>query len=199
MECKSPYFDHISNCTTAVTINAHLTPNTNYQWVISDKFNNEYAGVITTDDSGNFEIDVADLPEGLLNAYGGTFSLQVKEIYSCAEVSLNLQASYDSIIFTVKAGNRVKENLGCDFICTPSSSNGRSIFPFTDETAMHIEWTALLSSLYGNIPEVQVYILIAPNTYQLTNVSIIQNVSGDTLESIDIDFGGVASGYVILL
>jgi len=114
MECKSPYFDYISNCTDTVVVNANLDPTTSYQWLIEDKFGNQYSGAFTSDSDGNFEIPVEDLPEGLLNSYGGEFSLKVVENYSCREVSLNMKASYDAILFQVKAGTRVKDNLGCE-------------------------------------------------------------------------------------
>lgn len=112
MICSSPFQDFIANCTDAIKVNAHLIPNTNYQWVITDKFHNEFAGSLTTDASGNFQIDVDDLPDSLLNSYAGIFTLQVKALYTAAVVPLNMTQPYEEIVFDVRGGTLVKDNLG---------------------------------------------------------------------------------------
>lgn len=112
MECNTPFSDFIIQCPDGLIVNAHLTPATNYQWLIEDKFGKEYSGPLTTNAEGNFTIALADLPDGLLNPFAGTFKLQVLELYSAAPVELFMQAAYDAIFFDVKGGTRVKENLG---------------------------------------------------------------------------------------
>lgn len=114
MECKNPFFDFISNCTTDIIVNAFLTPLTPYQWIISDKFGKDYAGSVTSDVDGNLVIPITDLPAGLLNSYGGQFTFRVAALYSCADVPLNMKQTYDSVIFEVRAGTLVKDNIGCD-------------------------------------------------------------------------------------
>lgn len=112
MECKSPFRDFITQCPDGLLVNAHLTPNKNYQWLIEDKFDKQYAGPLTTDANGSFIIPTASLPPGLLSPYGGVFALQVLELYTAAPVQLFMKAAYDSIYFTVDGGTLVKENLG---------------------------------------------------------------------------------------
>lgn len=112
MECKHAFSDFISNCQTGIIVNAHITPITNYQWLIVDKFDNEYVGTLTTDANGNFTIPVTDLPPGLLNSYSGWFALQVLELYTAKPVELKMSQFYDAIQFQVKGGTREKDNLG---------------------------------------------------------------------------------------
>lgn len=100
---------------------AQLTPLTQYEWVITDKFNREYSGIFTTDADGFWQIPVADLPEGLLTEYSGNFTLQVYEfeVYpsqaKCAPVKFKIAQEYDCINFNLRAGTREKNNLGCEF------------------------------------------------------------------------------------
>lgn len=112
MECKTPFRDFITSCPDGLLVNAHLTPNKNYQWLIEDKFDKQYAGPLTTDANGSFIIPVASLPAGLLTPFGGVFALQVLELYTAAPVQLGMKAFYDSIYFHVEGGSLVKENLG---------------------------------------------------------------------------------------
>lgn len=112
MECNSPFSDYISNCQTALIVNAHLTPTTNYIALIKDKFDKVYSVAITTDISGNFQIPIADLPDGLLNNFAGTFVLSVVQLYSNAPVDLKMMTSYEEIFFDIKGGTQEKDNLG---------------------------------------------------------------------------------------
>lgn len=204
MGCTSSFYDYLSNCQGSVKINASLEPETNYLWVISDKFNRQYSGAIVTDANGNFEIPTTELPAGLLNSYAGEFELSVKEVYSCGEVNLNMRAAYKSIIFRINSGSFVKDNLGCSYDCIPSSgANGNSaIFLLAEnDTTFHLDWTTLLASLYGNNPVIQVYLRTAVDSdqYELTTVSIVKNQTAYGLASIDIDLGGpVFGGYVLI-
>ncbi|HET6255849.1 MAG TPA: hypothetical protein VFE32_17360 [Puia sp.] len=62
-----------------ITINAHLTPATEYWYIVTDKFGNEYTKQVTADENGSFELLAADFPTGLFNPYSGKFQLQVKK------------------------------------------------------------------------------------------------------------------------
>lgn len=80
--------------------------------MITDKFQNEYSKGFTTDGEGNFQIAVTDLPDGLLNNYGGIFSLEVLANYSNANVPMNLTASYEKAFIKVLGGTFVQANIG---------------------------------------------------------------------------------------
>lgn len=119
MSCSTVFSDYISNCQDAITVNAVLDPSTEYKWVITDKFNKEYSGVVTTDTDGHFVIPVEDLPDGLLTQYSGEFSLSIwtnTGIYGdiqCDQVKIPIAKYYDSILFEVKGGTNQKSNIGC--------------------------------------------------------------------------------------
>lgn len=120
MNCDNCYNDYIVKCNTEINVFAKLTPATHYQWVITDKFDRQYSGAFLTDASGFWSISVTDLPEGLLTEFSGVFKLEVFEytVYpttDCKPVKFTVAQEYDCINFTIRAGTRVKDNLGCDF------------------------------------------------------------------------------------
>lgn len=119
MHCSNIFTDYVSNCQNAIAVNAVLEPVTEYKWVITDKFNKEYSGVVTTDADGHFEIPVEDLPAGLLTQYSGEFKLTIwtnTGIYGdiqCSKVPIPIAKYYDAIQFEVKGGTNEKSNIGC--------------------------------------------------------------------------------------
>jgi hypothetical protein len=62
-----------------ITVNAGLTPGTEYWYIITDKFGNRYTKQVTADENGSFELQASDFPQGLFNPYSGKFPLQVKK------------------------------------------------------------------------------------------------------------------------
>ena len=199
MNCESIFYDFISNCNTAIQVNALLLPATPYTWVITDKFDKQYSGVSISDGNGFFSIPIADLPPGFLTEFSGEFKLEVFED-TCRRVDLKLAKFYESIVFEVKGGSREKDNIGCDYSCTESGSgSGNSaVFPFEAAATVDIPWTAFLKGLYGNAPTVQVYQLVSPGVYQLVNVGITMVGGPYDLTEILVDNGGNADGYVLI-
>ncbi|MBA3830093.1 MAG: hypothetical protein H0X33_14220 [Taibaiella sp.] len=199
LQCES-FYDFIVQCSTEIQVNALLAPATQYKWIISGRFG-EYSGYATTDGNGFFSIPIIDLPDGLLTSYSGTFTLRVMNaVDECRQVQFKAAKYYDEICFEVKNGTREKANLGCSFECVaPSGGNGNSaVFPVNNLSTLHLVWTSLLNSFYGSAPEFSVYNEISPNVYQLVGVSIIQNRSGYSLDSIDFNFGGPLTGYILI-
>jgi len=118
--CNCCFEDYLVKCTTEINVFAKLTPTTLYNWVITDKFDRQYSGSFTTDSNGFWQIPVADLPAGLLTEFSGDFTLQVYEYeayptVSCKPIKFVVAEEYDCIRFTVHAGTREKNNLGCEF------------------------------------------------------------------------------------
>lgn len=116
MACSTCFNDYIAKCNDTLTVYAKLEPETEYTWVIEDKFGHKYQGAVVTDINGYLQIPVADLPAGLLTEYSGNFKLHI-ETSTCERVRFLIAKEYDCIDFTVKGGNYEKANLGCDFQC----------------------------------------------------------------------------------
>lgn len=120
MNCQNIFSDFIVQCPDSIKINSYLDPATEYKWVITDKFDKQYSGFATTDADGHLEIPVDELPDGLLTSFSGQFKLEIFSttgVYGqeqCDKVFIPLAKNYDSIVFEVKAGNNIKDNIGCE-------------------------------------------------------------------------------------
>lgn len=114
--CTCCFEDYLVKCSTTIQVNAKLDPITDYNWVITDKFNRQYSGAFTTDENGFWNIPIADLPAGLLTEFSGEFKLQVYVgNTNCAPINFLIAQTTDCINFTISAGTREKNNLGCTF------------------------------------------------------------------------------------
>lgn len=112
--CNTCFTDYVVKCPEFIQVYAKLTPATNYTWIITDKFDRQYSGDITTDADGFFQIPVTDLPEGLLTEFSGEFTLTIQD-GDCKPVKFLAASEYDCLTFTAKSGTREKFNLGCEF------------------------------------------------------------------------------------
>lgn len=130
MACVPCYKDYISCGNETLAVNGTLTPDAVYIWIIENK-GAKYSGEATTDENGNFTINISDLPEGLLNPYAGMFTLTVvaNDAYRCNTGTWNDSAycdAYDCINFEVVNGTDVKNTLGCpclEFMITEDEEN----------------------------------------------------------------------------
>lgn len=118
MACTNCYKDWISCGNTQLVVAGTLQDSTPYRWILTTPQGAKYSGEVTTNTSGQFTIPVSSLPEGLLNPYAGSFTLQVvaNDAYQCASATWNDSAyctPYDCIEFEVKNGDAVKNTLGC--------------------------------------------------------------------------------------
>lgn len=199
MTCDTCFPDFIAKCNEAINVYAQLPSlplYSSYKWVITDKFDNKYEGSFVVDENGFWEIAVEDLPEGLLTQYSGSFNLEVYD-ESCKPVKFKIAQEYDCIQFTVKGGTFTKDYIGCNFSCVPTPAGQSAIVPFEDDATVSITWAPYLA-LYGNNPVVQVYHETSPGVFQLVDVQIQQLYTDGVLTSIEIDNGGVQTGYVII-
>lgn len=201
--CSDAFYDYLVDCDETLRVNAVFIPTTQYTWVITDKFGNEYSGSVTTDADGQMDIEVADLPEGLLNPYSGTFTLRIQDT-ECQWLPLKMMKVYDSVVFEVKGGTRSKNSLGCEVDCTISGNPSNSaVYNFLisdpEDDVRTINWTLEQRTLYGNTPTVQVLIQTEVQfTYRVVDVEILYNENETILESLDIDFGGIGYFMVII-
>lgn len=116
--CNTCFTDYVVKCPEFIQVYAQLTPLTDYTWVITDKFGKQYSGDFTSDENGFFQIPVEDLPDGLLTEFSGDFTMTVQDS-TCKPVKFLVASEYDCINFTIKAGTREKNNLGCFFLTNP--------------------------------------------------------------------------------
>lgn len=196
-ECSTCFTDFLAKCTDEITVYAQLSPLTEYTWIITDKFSKRYSNLFTTDSDGFWSIPVEDLPAGLLTEYSGLFTLEVMDS-GCKPVRMKIAQQYSCIDFVVKGGTQEKDTLGCDFSCTPVEGTQTRLVPFTDEENIEIEWIGTLLTAFGNSPTVQVFHLVAPDTYQLVDVAIQHVFTDGVLTSILVDNGGISTGYVLI-
>lgn len=116
--CSTCFEDYLSNCEDHIQVNALLEPATEYKWVITDRLNNQYEGLATTESDGFFAISLADLPDGFINKFAGQFKLEIFESTNeCRKVNFLAAKYYDCITFDVTGGTNSKPNLGCEFNC----------------------------------------------------------------------------------
>lgn len=172
MNCNCCFTDFIAKCNTSLQVYAQLVPLSDYTWVIADKHGNQYEGDFTTDSDGFWEIPVDQLPSGLLTQYSGEFTLQVQDS-GCKPVKYKIAQEYDCINFTVRAGTRVKDNLGCSFDSVASGGSGNSAYKvytaFIGQTSStseptvqvlentlgsEVTWTRLGTGIYSAITDI---------------------------------------------
>lgn len=120
MQCSDCFTDYLVKCSEEINVYAQLAPLTEYKWIITDKFDNQYSGEFTTDSNGFWTIDTDDLPAGLLTSYSGVFSLQVED-ETCKPIKFKIAQEYDCIRFDIKGGTREKNTLGCSFEATEAN------------------------------------------------------------------------------
>jgi hypothetical protein len=114
MQCSSSFHDYLVQCPDGITVNlvADAGPYSALRWLIIDKFSNEYSGNLITNGNGGFTIPVDELPEGLLTSYSGVFELKVLDVDNNRPIPFYIAGSYDSIVFEVRRGDYIKNELG---------------------------------------------------------------------------------------
>lgn len=198
MSCKSCFTDYICHCipyNDFIKINTALTPASTYNWIITDKFENQYSGSVVAENDGTLEIPIAGLPDGLLTQFGGTFKIEIQDD-ECSSLKIPIAKKYDCIEIEVKGGSREKNEIGCAIQCNQVAGTSLLI-PFTDQSTVSIDWT-LYDDIYGNNPVVQVYHNTGGNNNELVTVEITQVRENGVLTEINIDNGGIATGYVLI-
>jgi len=197
MDCSTCFTDFIAKCNLELQVYAQLAPLSDYTWIINDKFGNKYQGTFTSDADGFWTIPVDQLPPGLLTQYSGLFTLEVQDS-GCKPVKFKIAQEYNCIDFTIKGGTYEKNTLGCDFTCSPAVGSQTSMQSFTNVTTVSIPWTAGLVAAFGNSPSIQIYHETSPGIFQLVDVTVEQVFIAGVLQSIEVDNGGVATGYALI-
>jgi hypothetical protein len=82
-------------------------PDTDYYWILSDKFEHVYSEVVTTDTEGAFIISADDFPDGFFNEFAGQMELEIKgNPYYCEPTQFDVcGVTYNKIVIDFKHGN----------------------------------------------------------------------------------------------
>lgn len=124
--CGYVYCASIPECPTDNVIKVlSKLDETDYMWVITDKFGHQYKDIIEADGNGDFEIDITKLPPQLLTRHSGQFKLQVFKAVEapCNPEQLNFcNLEQDQVVDTVhfkmyKSDIEETAYIGC--ICDP--------------------------------------------------------------------------------
>jgi len=198
MSCNTCYKDWISCGETAISVYATLLPETNYTWILTTAQGAKYMGAVTTDEDGQFILAVSELPEGLLNPYAGLFTLEVQAGH-CNPATWNDSAyctPYTCIEFEVRNGNGGKNIIGCPCLEEVEGCCYPTVVEFTDVATLEIPYTAQMALKYGEVPTVQTWVY--DELGRLVYMGISASFDDVPVTLISLDFGGVASGIVVI-
>jgi hypothetical protein len=79
MSCSSCFETRLQACPSSIVLIAGLTPSTEYFWCLTAMTHGKiYQRKATTDVDGKLTLDTSTLPDGLLNAHAGFFSLEIR-------------------------------------------------------------------------------------------------------------------------
>lgn len=101
--CDTCYVLSFAHCDDMV-FDLGLTPATNYYFIITDKFGNEYFDILTTDVDGKFTIDpTLYLSGSLFTPFSGTFILTIKLALPYSDlIEFTVDSiSYNCVIFDI--------------------------------------------------------------------------------------------------
>lgn len=84
-----------------------LLANTDYYWILTDKFDHVYSEVVTTDGDGAFVISADDFPGAFFNEHAGQMTLEVKgNPYYCESLGFTIcGVYYDMLVIDFKSGH----------------------------------------------------------------------------------------------
>lgn len=168
--CTCCFTDYLVQCDDFIQVYAQLQPDTTYSWIITDKFDKQYSEEFTTDENGFWQIPTASLPPGLLTEYGGVFSLEVLD-QSCKPTKFKIASEYNCIDFSVKAGTRLKNTLGCTF---------DTVFPGNAIASYYLDTFAdMLPLATGN--QIRFFTIAADEDKEEANTSYVYNPNAPEL------------------
>ncbi len=106
--CGNIYYQSLPACADGFTVQLPGTsPNTDYYWILTDKFDHVYSEVVTTDANGAFVISADDFPDGFFNQFAGQMELEIKgNPYYCEALTFTVCGTeYNRIVIDFKQGD----------------------------------------------------------------------------------------------
>ena len=97
--CSLCYHLKAQSCYGSLHITAGLTHNHSYTVFLEDHHGHFHTQSVTSDNSGNFSLDLTAFPEGMFTAFSGTYELSVSTsaVSSTYETITIAAATYDCI------------------------------------------------------------------------------------------------------
>jgi hypothetical protein len=79
MSCSTCFETRLQACPSSIVLTAGLAASTEYFWCLTSMTHGKiYQRKATTDIDGKLTLDTSTLPDGLLNAHSGFFSLEIR-------------------------------------------------------------------------------------------------------------------------
>ena len=102
MHCNDVLFVKFSECKDSFTFPISLTPNTDYAYLLTDKFGNKYKNTFTSNSDGLLTINKSDFQDFTFTSASGNFTLSIKEhMNSCNNINfVYCDAEFESITFS---------------------------------------------------------------------------------------------------
>lgn len=107
-DCDDIWYQSLPACVDGFTVKLPgMQPNTDYYWILTDKFEHVYSEVVTTDDNASFIISADEFPEGFFNEYAGQMELEVKghPYYTDSLYFIVGDGGYTKIVIDFKRGD----------------------------------------------------------------------------------------------
>ena len=147
--CSSVLFMQFSECEDSFTFPISLTPNTDYAYLLTDKFGNKYKNTFTSNSDGSLTINKSDFQEFTFTSASGNFTLSIKEhMNSCNNINfVYCDAEFESITFSFSK-NHLNLMPTCEIIrtCLGISDAGNEI-SFLNEKGEFKTYQEILSNL----------------------------------------------------
>ena len=149
MHCDDVLFVKFSECEDSFTFPISLTPNTDYAYLLTDKFGNKYKNTFTSNSDGSLTINKSDFQEFTFTRASGNFTLSIKEhMNSCNNINFAYcDAEFESITFSFSK-NHLNLMPTCEIIRTCLGiSDAGSESSFLNEKGEFKDYQEILSNL----------------------------------------------------
>ena len=147
--CSSVLFMQFSECEDSFTFQISLTPNTDYAYLLTDKFGNKYKNTFTSNSDGSLTINKSDFQDFTFTSASGNFTLSIKEhMNSCNNINfVYCDAEFESITFSFSK-NHLNLMPTCEIIRTCLGiSDAGSESSFLNEKGEFKTYQEILSNL----------------------------------------------------
>lgn len=102
--CSTCFQATVAECSETITLALGLAADTDYTWKITDGFGSTYTDDVTSNGTGQIEIDADELPDGFLSPSQATFKIEVFTSAGLIQAFTINEIDYTCIQVDVTAG-----------------------------------------------------------------------------------------------